>query len=703
MINQAKWIWLNPLTYPNVQKSTTWFSKDYHDYSCRFAEFKREYLFDQQIEKVVIQISADVKYFLYINDAYVGVGPVTPGGDYNSALSMPQQYYSSYEIAVNDTHLRLYALVQTLPIVQCDMTQGRNGFICAYKIYFTDGNIQTGYSDETWLCRLATSFSEFNVIDLHQPKHDWSTAEVVSSVWNLFPSEILNTVEESLSPIGQQKLIAPAQQTISAHYELDKIYSGYYAFFVQSNGAYQIHIYDYEKDPNKREKRFVVKGSESGAFRSVVLTSAGSFDIEIQNLGQSEVTVTDIVFLFQHYPCLSLGDFECNDEKLNKIYNMGKHALKICRQSIELDSPKHQENLQCAGDYHIASLMNYYADGDTTLTRFDIMRIARYLETSDGYMFHTTYGLIWVQMIYQYYLHSGDKELLFFVKPALDKLLKLHTTTVNDTGIIDAPLNYMFVDWIDMDGYTMHHPPKALGQTVLNAFYYQALKTAATIYEMIGEQSLNAACLRQAEKLKKAFSIFFDTEKGLYFDGLNDQDGGNQWTPPNTAKRYYSWHSNTLAALYGLAPDSQARSIIEKMLTTDGLISPQPYFMHFVLEAIYKVGLFEQYGMEQLNRWKYMTEFEKGLVEGWVDCKAYPYDYSHVWAGTPTYQLPQKLSGLKILKAGFEEISLKPQLLGLEWAKIKIPTPKGIISIEMRKGEKPHIRIPDGIKYTILI
>ena len=375
--------------------------------------------------------------------------------------------------------------------------------------------------------------------------------------------------------------------------------------------------------------------------------------------------------------------------------------MKICRQSVELDSSKHQENLQCAGDYHIASLMNYYADGDASLTRFDIMRIARYLEMSDGYMFHTTYGLIWVQMIYEYYMHSGDTEILRFVKPALDKLLSRHAATTNAQGLIDKPLNYMFVDWIDVDGYTMHHPPKALGQTVLNAFYYQALKNGATMYEIIDEKALSKQCVEKAEKLKNAFHIFFDKEQGLYFDGLNDVDKGNEWTPQNTKKRYYSWHSNTLAVLYDLAPVEKQSEIIEKMLNDNALISPQPYFMHFVLEAIYKVGLFEKYGMEQLSRWKYMTKFPKGLVEGWVDCEAYSYDYSHVWAGTPTYQLPQKLSGLKILEAGFGKISLKPQLFGLEWAKIKIPTPKGVLKIDIKKGEKAKIDVPNGIMYIM--
>ena len=48
--------------------------------------------------------------------------------------------------------------------------------------------------------------------------------------------------------------------------------------------------------------------------------------------------------------------------------------------------------------------------------------------------------------------------------------------------------------------------------------------------------------------------------------------------------------------------------------------------------------------MQQIERWKYMTDFGKGLVEGWVNCENYPYDYSHVWAGTPMYQLLVELS-----------------------------------------------------------
>ncbi len=44
-----------------------------------------------------------------------------------------------------------------------------------------------------------------------------------------------------------------------------------------------------------------------------------------------------------------------SDQDLNEIYELGKHTLKICRQTIELDSPMHQENLGCIGDYMISA------------------------------------------------------------------------------------------------------------------------------------------------------------------------------------------------------------------------------------------------------------------------------------------------------------------------------------------------------------
>ena len=78
MIEKAKWIWVNG---GEERTSANVFAKNYGDFPCKFAEFEKEYSFDKKVEKIRVEISADVKYFLYINGEYIGVGPSTPGGD----------------------------------------------------------------------------------------------------------------------------------------------------------------------------------------------------------------------------------------------------------------------------------------------------------------------------------------------------------------------------------------------------------------------------------------------------------------------------------------------------------------------------------------------------------------------------------------------------------------------------------------------
>ena len=65
------------------------------------------------------------------------------------------------------------------------------------------------------------------------------------------------------------------------------------------------------------------------------------------------------------------------------------------------------------------------------------------------------------------------------------------------------------------------------------------------------------------------------------------------------------------------------------------------------------------------------------------------------------YSLPKALLGFEINRAGFNEITLSPSLLGLNNAKIELPTPYGNIVCEMKKGEDIVLRHPDEITVHI--
>ncbi len=126
----------------------------------------------------------------------------------------------------------------------------------------------------------------------------------------------------------------------------------------------------------------------------------------------------------------------------------------------------------------------------------------------------------------------------------------------------------------------------------------------------------------------------------------------------------------------------------------------QPYFKHFLLEAIFRLGLSDKYTLDVVEDWKApIKDCPKGLVEGFIMPEpTYSFDHSHAWGGTPLYALPKALAGLEIIEAGYKKIRLNPSLLGLENAHVEIPTPFGDIVIDMKKGEEAAVTVPAGIE-----
>lgn len=701
MIENAKWIWVDEdISFGGNKTAISIFDKENIDYEYMVAEFKKEEKFDKKIRRITVEISADVRFWLYINGEPIGVGPVCAGGDYANIKPMPYTYFNTYELEIGSNELSLYAMVQNKPTVQCDMSCGKCGFVLACEAEFEDGTKTAIYTDETWLAGVNSRRKETGISDFTVKGDMLKKAVCVKeNVWHLRKSPLKNLSMEEIIPKEFESMVLEPGEERELHCELEKIYACYYNIEISEGELYDIEIRDYERYPEKAEKAECIKGGGPLKFRGLEMRSVGAFVLKARNKGNTPLKIDKVSIIFSHYPITEEGSFRCSDDVLTKIYDIGKWALNICKQTIELDSPNHQENLGCAGDYHIASLMNYFAYGDTELTRLDIIRIADYLKMSRGYMFHTTYSMIWILMLYEYYKFTADKEIFKETKDALLILLERFEEYMGKNGVIDNPPSYMFVDWLIVDGFSMHHPPMCMGQSVLNAFYYGGLKTAVKIFGILEDKENEEKYSEKAEKLYVAFNeCFYDKERQLYFDGMNDNYEESFWIPKNSNKKYFSWHTNSLAALFELAPPEKARNIMEKILNDMTLINPQPYFMHFVLEAVYKTGLFEKYGLRELRRWECMTDFEKGLQEGWYAPGDYKFDYSHVWCGTPTYQLPSKIMGFEMIEPGFKKIRLTPHLYGLKYAEIDMPTPYGHIKVKLKKDKAPEIECSGKIK-----
>jgi len=107
----------------------------------------------------------------------------------------------------------------------------------------------------------------------------------------------------------------------------------------------------------------------------------------------------------------------------------------------------------------------------------------------------------------------------------------------------------------------------------------------------------------------------------------------------------------------------------------------------------------DKYTRKIIDNWRQPTkDCSKGLVEGFYAPEpTYSFDHSHAWGGTPLYSLPKALMGVSVIEAGYKKVRLEPSLLGLNYARVEIPTPFGMIICEQKQGAEPVITVPEGI------
>ena len=695
------WIWLPEKEYPANQETVVSALTDTTGGHYTVAEFHREYAFGRRVARARLRVSADTAFQLYVNGAFVMTGPACVGGDFIGNDTPRDNYYAfEHEIRPDADRLSFFARVRMMPVQICEYSKGHGGFMLSAILTFEDGTEQVLSTDESWQVRKNGAYCAPRQFDGRILPDAYVPARVVEDIWHAATAPIPARTERTITPEGGDIALNPGEEK-TVRLELSRIYAGFVRIEARTEGELLARVSCREQEEKGSEEQALFVSD--GEYRGFSLHSAGNLLVRCENHGKEPARLV-VSFLETHYPVTEEADTYVSDEALTQVLRVCKHTLRICRQTHHLDSPRHCEPLACTGDYCIEALMTPFAFGDMRLAAFDVERTALLLTREDGRMFHTTYSCIWVKMLYETYMATGEKDLLTRCEPALGLLLRRFQGYLGENGLIETPPDYMFVDWIYIDGLSMHHPPKALGQSCLNMFYCCALQNAAKVYRALSLQPEAARCDAAARSLRRAINEWlFDPEKGMYFEGLNTPTeeallGG--WMPRNVEKRYYLKHSNILAACMGVCDDETGRELVRRIMEDEIGGDCQPYFLHYLLEAIDRLGLRERYTRKVLEQWKEpVRECGKGLTEGFVKPEpSYHFDHSHAWGGTPLYSLPKALLGLTILEPGMRKIRLAPSLLGLENAHVELLTPMGKLTCDLQEGKAPRLCCPSGLE-----
>lgn len=706
-MKNAKWIWMPADRYPaNLDSRITALLDDglpYYHYTV--ARFEKEYRFEKRLSHVNFTVSAESFFILYDGDEQIALGPPPRAGDFYRFYEPKERLYSSSLTYRTDrSSLALSALVRMCPVNNFEFSSGRGGFILSAEAVFEDGTSLELSTDESWLVCLDRRYFERELYDGRLGTDAPVFAEEVKNMQSPEPTGLPQLIQERIASEGSSLVLRP-HETLESDVRLPMIYAGYLELSSSGDGEVYLDVECRELDEDGVHEHAVL--SHCDRYRSFRLLSVGEFHITAKNLSDTPMRV-DAALIATSYPVGSAASFVCSDAELCDVMNICAHTLRYCRQLLHLDSPKHCEPLSCTGDYYIETLMSAALDGDMRLAMLDIRRTAQLLCENGGRIFHTTYSLIWVRWLLDVYMRTGDMTLLEDCRDALVLLLERFDGYVGENGLLEHAPDYMFVDWIYIDGYSMHHPPKALGQSCLCMYYFGALGDAERIFSVLGDTEKAAALAERREQLRLAInSLLFDSTRSLYRAGLNTPNServrGEENLPPNTECEYFIKQPNILAAYFGVCDDETCRRIIDMIMSDECEGEYQPYFAHFLLEAVFRTGLREKYTLQIIEKWKKpCRECKKGLAEGFIPPQPdYSFDHSHAWGGTVLYSLPRALSGIEISSAGGRHISLSPSLLGLEHAEFGIPTPCGMLELELKRGCAVRIRAPRELELEI--
>ncbi len=704
MKHVEQWIWLPKAKYDNEPHNVYNAFNNNENNGYIVAEFLKEYDFSSKVTSAALRFSGDCTFQFFCNNEIVATGPACVGGDFIGNETRRENFYAfEAEISPNTTTLSFFARVKMLPTQICEYSKGHGGFMLSAILAFEDGTQKEIHTDESWLARKNCSYTGATAFDGRIEPDEYVKAEAIENIWHTATAPIPVRVENELFCPNSKIILAPFEEkafTLS----LDKIWAGF--LHIESKAQGEISLKAVCRELNEEGSSEHIYLKNSCEYRGFYMHSAGNITVFAKNESPSPAELT-VSFIETHYPVYDECEAQTSDNDLNTVLNTCKHTLKICRQTHHLDSPRHCEPMACTGDYYIESLMTMFSYGDMRLAEFDLMRTARMLERENGRMFHTTYSLIWVRMLYDVYMATGNINLLKDCKSGLELLLNRFEGYVGESGLIESPPDYMFIDWIFIDEISMHHPPKALGQTCLNMFYFGALGFAEKIFHILNEKEKANRCAQKQRVLRDAINTtLFDKEKGMYFMGLNtpeEEAPDWKWMPKNTSKRYYLKHANILAAYFGVCDDNTAKGLIDMVMADEIECDCQPYFLHYLLEAVNRLSLRDKYTLKILERWKEpVKECSKGLVEGFVAPEpTYAFDHSHAWGGTPLYSLPKALMGLEINEPGMKTLTLSPSLLGLEFAKAELLTPFGKVVCTMENGKEPVVSCPPEIELVI--
>lgn len=685
----AEWIW----DKENLKKNNVWMC------------FNKKVNLQTVPEKLVADISADSKYWLYINgETVVFEGCVKRGPDKYSG------YYDSVDIApyLKEGENSICALVWFWGEQKnySYSSSGQGGFI--FEAVNSDVSI---VSDGSWKVKKHDAYIDS---PLHQPNYrlpeysiyfdarkdigDWLNGDYDFSSWESATEYGIGGegVYGKLYPRG----IPMLKDYGLADYENSKDYENHtvkklLGEKITVDIPYNAQITAYLKiiAPAGKTIRITTENTPLGAVSTTYITKNGEQEFESLGWVNGEhityhipkgVTVVSLKYRETGYNSEFCGDFKCDDEFMNSLWQKSLRTLYVTMRDNYMDCPD-RERAQWWGDVTNEMAMTMYSMDSNSyllyqkgaramLSHVDESKVLQtVVPISDDYFELPVQQLAGVVGFLTYYNYTGDKDFIKAVYNASVDYLKIWEMGENNL-VVHRSGSWDWPDWGDYADMTV----------IENSWYYYALSAVEEMGNILGESKDIPFVAERKEAIEKGYKSLW-TENGYKSEDVKNPDD----------------RANALAVLSGLANEEQY-DIIKKVLTT--VKNSSPYMEYYVLEALCKMGEYESAYDRIKDRYSDMVSADYSTL--WENWDMYWGTKNHAWSGGPLVIMSKYFAGITPLGAGYEKIKIDPQYNLSDSMNCTVPSVKGLIALDYKNDSGNYIvnlALPEDLNAVLYV
>ncbi len=422
------------------------------------------------------------------------------------------------------------------------------------------------------------------------------------------------------------------------------------------------------------------------------------FNVETQN---EPLEISSYILEYSGYPYPEPATFESDNAKLNEIFDMSLRTLEMCSGETYYDTPFY-EQLSYGGDNRPITAISSYNSTDDRLLR-EVLRLYPQSENKETGLFKSAYP-----------------------------------------SRFDFDMGSWSMGWIQ----TLHDYYFMRGDSAFVAQFYNKIEGVLEFYEryldertgIIGtvansnfiDWSIQKGNLvrpndegemKQSALLTLYYAHTLDCTARLYREiGLAESarhweqlsrgikvavysscwDDEKQLFRDYADREVFSQHTNIMAILCDLIPPVEQTKLLHRILNFEGFEEmASSYFSFFLFKAMEKTGN-EHLFLENLDFWYHFID--RGHTTcGETGFASHDRSDCHAWSAHPAYYLLSSVCGIKPADIGFNTVKIEPHLGELKEVKANMPHPKGRIKVEYQqviKGLQIKIILPPGMSGT---